>query len=137
MNVMQMQMHILKKNNFGHKRLKELTKGPCQTDSLRLNLLHPNSFRCKLGVGISIWIGPNFSASMGIKVKNLYQFMDECYRILYFWHKNFLFGSLLWSLQLKTIWPSMPRFTTKMTKPLRFVMFLASRLIGILRFRLT
>ena len=54
MNVMQMQ--ILKKNNFGHKRLKELTQGPYQTDSLRLSFLHPDSFRCKLGVGISIGI---------------------------------------------------------------------------------
>ena len=45
---------ILKKNNFGHKRQKELTLGPCQTDSLRLSLLHPDIFRCKLRVGISI-----------------------------------------------------------------------------------
>ena len=52
MNVMQMQ--TLKKNSFGHKRLKELTQGPCQTNSLRLSLLHPDSLRCKLGVGISI-----------------------------------------------------------------------------------
>ena len=31
----------------------------------------------------------------------------------------------------------MPSSTTKVTKPLRFVVFLSSRLIGILRFRLT
>ena len=68
MNVMQMQ--TLMKNSFGHKRLKELTHGPCQTDSLRQSLLHPDSFRCKLGVGISIRIGPNFSSGIGIKVKN-------------------------------------------------------------------
>ena len=82
MNVMQMQ--ALMKNSFGHKRLKELTHEPCQTDSLRPSLLHPDSFRCKLGVGISIRIGPNFSSGIGIKVKNLYQFMDKCHRILCF-----------------------------------------------------
>ena len=51
MNVMQMQ--TLVKNIFGHKRLKELAHVPCQTDSLRLSLLHPHSFRCILGVGVS------------------------------------------------------------------------------------
>ena len=39
--------------HFGHKRLKELAQGPCQTDSLRLSLLHPHSLRCKLGIGVS------------------------------------------------------------------------------------
>ena len=52
MNLMQMQ--TIKKKSFGYKRLKELTQGPCQPDSLRLSLLHPDSFRCKFGVGISI-----------------------------------------------------------------------------------
>ena len=69
----------LKKNNFGHRRQKELTQGPCQTNSLRLSLLHPDLFRYKLGVGISIRIDPNFNSSIGIKVKNLYQLMNKCH----------------------------------------------------------
>ena len=89
MNVMQMQ--TLMKYSFGHNRLKELTQGPCQTDSLRLSLLHPD----KLGVGVSIRISPNLSSNIGINVKNLYQFMDKCHRILRFWHRHFLFECLL------------------------------------------
>ena len=108
MNVMQMQ--TLMKNIFGHKRLKELAQGPCQTDSLRL--LHPHSFRCKLGVGVSIRINHNLSSSIGIKVKNLYQFMNKCHRILCFWHRHLLFGCFLRSLQLIAIWLCMPSSTT-------------------------
>ena len=60
--------------------------------------------------------------------------MNKCLRILCFWHKHFLFGCLLWSVQLKTIWESMTSSTTKMTKPLRFVLFLASEWLGFLGF---
>ena len=47
MNVMQMQ--TIKKKSFGYKRLKELTQGPCQPDSLRLSLLHPRSEERRVG----------------------------------------------------------------------------------------
>ena len=94
--------------------------------------LHPHSFRRKLGIGVSIRINPNLSSIIDIKVKNLYQFMNKCHRILCFWHRHFLFGCL----QLKAIWLCMPNSTIEMTKPLRYVLFLASKLIGILRFLL-
>ena len=127
-------MQTLKKNNFGHKRLKELTYEPYKTNSLRLSLLHLNSFKFKHGVGISIRIGPNFSSNIGIKVKNLYQFMDKCNRILYFWHRHFLFGCLLWSLQLKAIWPSMPSSTTKWQNHWGLWCFLLPNWLGVLCF---
>ena len=120
--------------HFGHKTLKELAQGPCQTDSLRLSLLHPHFHRCKLGIGVSRWIRLKLNSCIGIKVKNFYEFMNKCHRILCFWHRHFLFDCLLWSLQLKTIWACMPNSTTKMTKPLRFVLFLASKMIEILGF---
>ena len=123
--------------HFGHKRLKELAQGPCQTNSLRLGLLHPHFHRCKLGIGVFRWSRLKLNSCIGIKVKNFYQFMNKCHRILCFWHRHFLFDCLLWSLQLKTIWACMPNSTTKMTKPLRFVLFLASRMIEILGFWLT
>ena len=135
MNVMHMQ--TLMKNIFGHERLKELSQGPCQINSVRLSFLHPHSFRCKLGIGVSRWIRSKFISCIGIKVKNIYQFMNKSHRILCFWHRHFLFGCLLWNLQLKTIWVSMSSSTTKMTKPLRFVLFLTSRMIESLGFWLT
>ena len=95
--------------------------------------MHLNLFRCRLGVGISIRIDLNINSNIGIKVKNLYQLMNKCHRILCFWQWHFLFGSL----QLKAIWSSTRSSTTKVTKPLRFVVFLSSKLIRIFSFKLT
>ena len=135
-------MQNLKKNNkkkiiFGHKGLRVKAQGPCQRDSPRLSLLCPHSFRCKLRVGVSRKIILMFNSNIGINVKSLYQFMNKCYTIMCFWHKHFLFSCFLRGFQLETIWVCMPSSSMKMTKPLRFMLFLTLSLIRILGFWLT
>ena len=113
------------------------TRGPCQTGSFMMSLLHPQLLRCKLVVGVFRQMGLMINSRIVIKAKRFYQLMNKCHSILCFWHKHFLFSCLLASMQLETIWASMPSSTTKVTQPLNFVLFLSYRMSKLLRFGVT
>ena len=59
------------------KKKKQLTKvtknsneaqGPCQKDSIKLNLLHPKIFRCTTSIGVLIHMEIISNSKIGIKV---------------------------------------------------------------------
>ena len=123
---------ILRKKNWP-KGMRNIAWGPCQIDSVKLSLLHPQFLRCMPKVGVSRDMRFLINSSIGIKTKSLYQFMNKCHGILCSWHRHFLFGCL----QLETIWASIPSSTTKMIKLLRLVLFLTYRMSRFLRFCFT
>ena len=99
----------------GHKELSDEAQGPCQKDSLSLNLLHPKLFRCTLSIGVLIHIRMISKSRIGIKVKSLYQFTNKYHRILCLRHKYFWFVCSFSSLQLETFFMYVPKLSTKMT----------------------
>ena len=112
-------------------------QGPCQTGSFMMNLLHPHLFRCRLEIGVLRQMRLIINSRIGIEAKSFYQLMNNCHWILCFWHIHFLFSCLLASIQLEAVRASMPSSTTKMTKPLRLVLFLSYRMNRLLRFGVT
>ena len=76
------------------------------------------------------------NSSIGINIQSLYQFTNKYHRILCLRHMCFLLSCLLSSLQLETVWASMPSLFTKMTNPQRSIMLLIFREVRILRLRL-
>ena len=89
-------------------------QGPCQKDSISLNLLHPKLFRCTSIIGVCIHIRVISKSKIGIKVGRLYQFTNKCYRILCLRHWHFWFVCFFSSLQLVTIRTNVSRLPTKM-----------------------
>ena len=57
-----------KPKNNGHKENSNEAQGPCQKDSIRLNLLHPKLFRCTTSIGVLIHMGMISNSRIEIKV---------------------------------------------------------------------
>ena len=57
-----------KPKNNGHKENSNEAQGPCQKDSIRLSLLHPELFRCTISIGVLIHMGMISNSRIGIKV---------------------------------------------------------------------
>ena len=57
-----------KPKNSGHKEYNNKAQGPCQKDSIRLNLLHPKLVRCTSSIGVLIHIRMITNSKIGIKV---------------------------------------------------------------------
>ena len=89
-----------KKKKNGHKGKSNKAQGLSQKYSIRSSLLHPKPFRCTMSIRVCIHIRVISNSRIGIKVENLYQFTNKCYRILYLWHRHFWFVCSLSSLQL-------------------------------------
>ena len=138
MNIMQCKSQTQKQKikNNGHKGKSNEVQGPCQKDSTRSSLLHPKPFRCTTSIGVCIHIRVISNSRIGIKIENLYQFTNKCYRILCLWHRHFQFVCSLSSLQLITVWTNVSRLPKKMTNLSRFTMHLVFRKGRLLRFRL-
>ena len=91
-----------KKKKNGHKWKSNKAQGLNQKDSIKSSLLHPKPFRCTMSIRVFIHIRVISNSRIGIKVENLYQFTNKCYRILCLWHRHFWFVCSLSSLQLVT-----------------------------------
>ena len=57
-----------KPKNNGHKDYSNEAQGPCQKDSIRLNLLHPKLFKCTSSIGVLIHMRMIINSRIGIKV---------------------------------------------------------------------
>ena len=117
--------------------MREIAQGPCQTNLVKLSLLHPHFLRCKPKVGVSLHMRFLINFNIDIEAQILYQLMNKCHGILCFWHKRFLFCCLLSCLQLETIQVCLPSSTTEVTKPLRLMLFLIYRMSRFLGFCFT
>ena len=143
MNVMQCKSQKQKEKyknqrtkNNGHKGKSNKVQGPCQKDSIRSSLLHSKPFRCITSIGVCIHIRVISNSRIGIKLENLYQFTNKCYRILCLWHRHFWLICSLTNLQLVTVWMNVSRLPTRMTNPSRLTMHLVLRKGRLIRFRL-
>ena len=136
MQILETKEKTQKPKTNGHKRKNNEAQRPCQKDSIRSSLLHLKPFRCTTSIGVYIHIRVISNSRIGIKVENLYQFTNKCYRILCLWHRHFWFVCSLNSLQLVTVWTNVSRLPTKMTNPSRLTMHLVLRKGRLLRFRL-
>ena len=125
-----------KPKNNDHKGKNNEAQRPCQKDSIRSSLLHPKPFRCTMSIGVCIHIRVISYSRIGIKVENLYEFTNKCYRILCLWYRHFWFVCSLSSLQLVTVWTNVSRLSTKMANPSKLTMLLVLRKGRLLRFKL-
>ena len=108
--------------------MREIARGPCQTNLVKLSLLHPHFLKCRPKVGVSLHMRFLINSSIDIEAQILYQLMNKCQGILCFWHRHLLFDCLLSCLQLETIQVCLPSSTTEVTKPLRLMLFLIYRM---------
>ena len=117
--------------------MRNIARGPCQIDLVKLSLLHPHFLRCRSRVEVSKHMRFLINSSIGIETKSFTNSWISVMGFCAFWHIHFRFSCLLGSLQLEAIRASMPSSTTKVTKPLRLVLFLSYRMSRFLGFCFT